>query len=164
MSADGPQFGFDPAAAADDMAVVVLHRTEGGCWQVESAQGSPEDIAAVVAAAVPAPQLPQELRERLAQGPSLADQVQEWLRVYAPEEFVLDAWQRHLIAAHFERNLADGRLWCATNATANGRWADVDETQAAALSPGRVPEHFERYYSSELLETVNAPADRRHHP
>lgn len=157
----GGQVAVGVDVGVDDVAVVVLHRTPGGCWQVESATGRAEDIAAVMTAAAPPP---PKLPDHLTQGPTLAQQAIDWMRERTQENFDLDAEQLDLLRRMYSRNLTAGRILHVTNAYEPERRSWADDVVRAHLFAGRAPEQFERYYANELLEGVNAPADRRHHP
>lgn len=98
-------FGVD--VGVDDVAVVVFHRTAGGCWQVESVTGGEEDVAAVMAAAdLPARKLPDQLQPER----SVADLAAEWMREHARENFALDAEQLDLLRRMYARQMATGTL------------------------------------------------------
>ncbi|MER5608247.1 hypothetical protein AB0F93_00555 [Micromonospora tulbaghiae] len=155
-------FAVDPADGGDDMAVVVLHRTDGGDWRIESAQGRPVDVAAIVAEAVAAAAPVAPLPERLRPDRPLGEQVREWMRRQAVgrEEFVLDDEQLRVIGETFARHSRDRTLF-VTNATPDGGWADVDATQAARMSPGRVPAQFERFYANNLVTEASESRRRR---
>lgn len=149
--------GFD--LGVDDVAMVVLHRVQGGYWRVESAEGpDAKELAAAVAAAVsawpPAPAMPDVVKNLRP----LADDVREWLDRYGPEDFHVDEEQMRLLSAAFAWHMASGQICHGTNATPNGDWAWADSRNARRL--GRGPE-FDRYYLDEPVKAADPPADSR---
>lgn len=147
--------GFD--VSADDVAVVVFHRTDGGCWQVESAQGPAEDIMAlVVAAAVPAPQVP----DRLTPWRPWQEQIQEWMKY--PERIQLDAGPVDRLRRMYSEQMLTGTLVHTSAATEPERpaWLTVDEIWAD-LHADDERDQARRYFQNQLLDE---DAERRHHP
>lgn len=154
----GPEVAFGVDVGVDDVAVVVFHRAAGGCWQVESAQGPAEEVTALmVAAALPPPKLP----EPLAPGPTLADLAWEWTRDHT-RDTDMTTEQRDLLRRMYSRQMSTGTLLHVSTAFEPER-RPVDNVHGRGPA-GTTPDLFRRYYADEVLEAVNAPTGRPHHP